>query len=125
MPLTTSDISDMTTKDPYQNPNPNMMNVRSQTPQRTLAMLTVQLIQVPVTLVKLLVTHNADTTIPSDVLLNTSCNVLQRTHYRIARSKPSSLFSQNIVASSPGNSIPLDYHDALFPTHYYDNKLTK
>ena len=49
MPLTTSDISDMTTKYPYQSPNPNMMNVRSQTPQRTLAMLTVQLIQVPVT----------------------------------------------------------------------------
>ena len=57
MPLTTSDISDMTTKDPYQSPNPNMMNVRSQTPQRTLAMLTVQLIQVPVTMVKMLVTQ--------------------------------------------------------------------
>ena len=102
-----------------------MMNVRSQTPQRTLAMLTVQLIQVPVTLVKLFVTDNADTTIPSDVLLNTSCNVLQRTNYRNARSKPSSRFSQNIVASSPGNSIPLDYHDALFPTHYYDEQTDK
>ena len=74
------------------------------------------------------VVDSIDTSIPAHILLNTDCHVLERKNYRNDRSKTSSRFLQNIVASS-GNSIPLIYPDAaLFPTHYYheqtDNTIT-
>ena len=61
-----------------------------------------------------------DDTIPTHVLLNSDCHVLQRHRFRNDRNKKSSRFLQNIVASTPATSIPLLYPDgALFPTHYY------
>ena len=43
-----------------------------------------------------------DTNIPTHVLLNSDCHVLQRHCLRNERNKSSSRFLQNIVASSPG-----------------------
>ena len=61
-----------------------------------------------------------DRSIPTHVLLNSDCHVLQRHSLRNERNKSSSRFLQNIVASSPGESVPLLYPDAaLFPTQFY------
>ena len=67
--------------------------------------------------------NNVDQSIPTHVLLNTDCHVLERKRFRNERSKTSSRFLQNIVASSAGDSIPLIYPNAaLFPIHYYQEQ---
>ena len=61
-----------------------------------------------------------DKSIPTHVLLNSDCHVLQRHSHRNERSKNNTRFLQNIVASSVGESVPLLYPDAaLFPTHFF------
>ena len=63
---------------------------------------------------------NVIQTKPTHVLFNTDCHILQRKQLRNERRKTSSQFLQNIVASTPGDSIPFVYPDAsLFPTLFY------
>ena len=58
--------------------------------------------------------------VPTHILLNTDCHVLQRHRYRNERNKSCSRILQNIVASTPGDSIPLIYPEAtVFPTQYF------
>ena len=76
-----------------------------------------------------IVANTFDKSIPTHVLLNSDCHVLQRHNLRNETNKNSSRFLQNLVASTPGDSVPLIYPDAaLFPTHFYheqgDNTFT-
>ena len=67
-----------------------------------------------------LVMDSKDETIPTHILLNSDCHVLQRHRFRNDRSTKTSRFLQNIVASTPATSVPLLYPDAaLFPTLYF------
>ena len=69
---------------------------------------------------------DSNNSIPTHVLLNFDCHVLQRQNLRNERHKSSSRFLQNIVASSAGDSIPLIYPDScLFPTQYYHEQQDK
>ena len=64
------------------------------------------------------------------MFLNSNCHVSEGRSLKYDKSKSSSRFPHNILASTPGNSIPLLYTDAavLFPTQYYhqqpDNTVT-